>query len=184
MSTQLPITAEKFLYRTSNDVRFELIRGVAQRTPFHSSLHGQMAMRVGAALFEFVKENQLGAAFASGTGFLIEQDPDTVRAPDAAFVSQDKLDKQPIGQGFRPGAPDLAVEVVSPRDAYVQVEQKVNQWLDAGCQIVWVVNPGQQTVQVYRVKARSATSILRVGDSISGDDLLPGFSLAVAELFS
>jgi Uma2 family endonuclease len=97
-----------------------------------------------------------------------------------AFVAALRL-PSPLPKGFFPGPPDLAVEVVSPDDRDSQVAAKVRNWLDAGCRVVWLVDPRRQTVEVFQ--SRSEARVLRLPDTLSGEPLLPGFSLAVAEIF-
>ncbi len=110
-------------------------------------------------------------------------DPDTVRAPDAAFVKRERVEKVGRVADYWPGAPDLAVEVVSPNDTYAQVTEKALAWLEAGTLMVLVLDPGEarHTVTVYR----SATDIrvLSEEDSIDGADVVPGWKLSIAELF-
>ena len=105
--------------------------------------HGKIAMSVAWRLAQHVEAHGLGAVYAAETGFRLASDPDTVRAPDAAFVSQARLDAVGAVAGYWPGAPDLVVEVVSPGDRYGEVAEKVADWLAAGTQMVVVVEPQQ-----------------------------------------
>lgn len=146
--------------------------------------HGRIGTRLAAMLFEFVERHHLGAVNAIETGYVIETNPDTVLAPDVAFVSQAQIDAQESTPGFWRGAPDLVVQVVSPSDSFVQVERKVSQWIEAGCRLAWVVNPGQQTVQVYSSETPAQITFLGISDSLSGGDILPGFSLPVDSIFA
>jgi Uma2 family endonuclease len=118
---------------------------------------------------------------AAETGFRISRDPDTVRAPDVAFVCAQRVPRR-IPRGYFDGAPDLAVEVLSPEDRASEVMAKVQDWLEAGCREVWVVDPKTQTVSVHR--SRNETLILHAADRLISDALLPGFSLSVAEIFA
>ena len=142
--------------------------------------HGQVVMAVSLALGNFVKQHGLGVVYGAETGFQIAQAPDTVRAPDVAFVGAQRL---PPGRmrGFFPGPPDLAVEVVSPGDRAGEVQRKVQEWLEAGCREVWVVDPDTRTVTVYR--SLHQIVVLRGSERLVCEELLPGFSLLVAELF-
>ena len=107
--------------------------------------HGRLAMRMGRALADFVDRCELGEVFAAETGFVLSRDPNTVRAPDVAFVRTGRE----IGDGFIEGAPDLAVEVLSPGDRPGSVREKVAEWLDAGTEAVWVVDPRARTVTIH-----------------------------------
>ena len=145
------------------------------------SLHGLVVVRIAGPLYAFVQQHWLGVVLGAETGFRIGQNPDTVRAPDVAFISRDRWPSPPP-KGFFPGAPDLAVEVLSPDDRASAVLAKVQDWLDAGCQAIWIADPETGTMTVYR--GRSAAEILRRGEQLTGGDLLPGFQLAVADVFA
>jgi Uma2 family endonuclease len=115
------------------------------------------------------------------TGFQISRDPDTVRAPDVAFVRAERLPAaEPLG--FFPGAPDLAVEVLSPSDRAGEVLAKVQDWLEAGCRAVWVVDPHTQTISDYR--SRSEVVVFSGADTLTGGTVLPGFSVSLPEIFA
>jgi Uma2 family endonuclease len=119
--------------------------------------------------------------FGAETGFLLETDPDTVRAPDGAFVSRERA--QTVGRvtGYWPGAPDLAIEVISPNDLYTEVEEKVAIWLAHGTRMVIVVNPRRRTIAVHR----SPTEVrhLTADAVLDGEDVVPGWSVPVKDLF-
>jgi Uma2 family endonuclease len=141
-----------------------------------------VALRIGAWLLMFVEERQLGVVCAAETGFLLRRDPDTVRAPDAAFISREKMGEGRPPKKFWPFAPDLAVEVVSPSESAEQVQDRIREWFAAGARAVWMLYPGTASVHAYR--SPSEVRILQRGDVLRGDDdLLPGFSCAVADLF-
>jgi Uma2 family endonuclease len=142
--------------------------------------HGWIASNLDRALGVFVKSKSLGRISTAEAGFLISRNPDTVRAPDVAFVRAERI--PPGGQKkFFEGPPDLAVEVLSPDDRSSDVNAKIQDWLQAGCVQVWVVDPQTKTVMVYR-NAREAT-IFTQEDTLTAPDLFPGFSLPVAEIF-
>ncbi len=145
------------------------------------SIHGTLALRLGAAIQVFAEGNDLGYTFAAETGFLLETSPDTVRAPDASFVRTERLPAGGLPQAYFPGAPDLAVEVVSPNDRASDVQEKVQDWLRHGTLLVWVVEPASQTVIVYR--ADGSATVLQKGDVVDGEDVLPGFSYSLNRLF-
>jgi len=116
------------------------------------------------------------------TGFLLARRPDTVRAPDVAFVSAERLEQARTTRGFFPGPPDLAVEVLSPTDRAGEVHAKVADYLAAGTRLVWVVEPGRHTIRVYRTLLAPKT----VGQeaTLDGEEVLPGFRLPVSAVFS
>lgn len=143
--------------------------------------HGCIVVNIATALTNFVRPRGLGRVMAADTGFHIASDPDTVRAPDVAFLRAERVPGRP-DQGFAYGAPDLAVEVVSPTDRPGEVRDKARDWLAAGCAVVWVVEPKTQTVAVYHGAGEAV--ILSLSDNLDGGDLLPGFLLPVAEVFA
>lgn len=174
-----PVTAEDLLRMNIQDKRAELLRGeLVVREPAGSQ-HGYVALRVGAALLAFVDGHRLGRVYAAETGFVLRRDPDTVRAPDAAFVSSARLPAAPT-RGYLDGAPDLAVEVISLDDRPGELLTKIGEWLDAGATLVWVIAPQQRTVRVYRADGTDAQ--LRDTDALDGETVLPGFRHAVAAL--
>ena len=132
-------------------------------------------------LDQHVRANDLGAVYASETGFQIASDPDTVSAPDVAFVNKERLAAVGEVEGYWPGGPDLAVEVISPGDTYSEVEDKVLEWLDAGVRLVIVVNPGKHAVTVYR--SRTDIVILTEEEVIEGGEVVPGWTMPVTSLF-
>ena len=180
MTTIEPLITADYLLRTPDLGRCELVRGELIRMSPAGSEHGSIIVNITIPLGIFVSQAGLGRVFGAETGFHIAHDPDTVRAPDVAFVATGRL-PSPLPQGFFPGPPDLAVEVVSPDDRDSQVQAKVQNWLEAGCRVVWLVDPRRQTVRVYQ--SGSEARVLRLSDTLSGEPLLPGFSLAVAEIF-
>ena len=148
--------------------------------PVPGHRHGRLVAHFAHHLWNHIEAEDLGVAYAR-VGYLLTSDPDTVRAPDASFISRERLDEVGETDGYWPGAPDLAVEVISPNDRYTDVEAKVAEWLAAGTRMVIVVNPRRRAVRVDR----SPTDIddLVEGDSIDGGDVVPGWSIQVSELF-
>lgn len=173
------ITAEQLL--AAGDIgRCELIRGELVMMSPAGPNHGDIANNVAFYVTKHVKQHRLGKVFAAETGFLIARNPDTVRAPDVAFVKADRVKSLP-SRGFFPGSPDLAVEVLSPDDAASEVLAKVQDWLGAGCAEVWVVDPVRKTIVVSRKD--QPVLVLNEGDELTCESLLPGFRLPVAEIF-
>ena len=142
--------------------------------------HGVIAGEMYGHLFNFVKQNRRGVVTAAETGFVIGHHPDTVRAPDVGFIRAERVPHVRT-RGYFQGPPDLAVEVVSPTDRAGELLAKVQDWLAAGCRAVWVVDPTSQTISVYR--GSRETTLLTVDDELTDDELLPGFRLAVGEVF-
>jgi len=182
MSTTTHVTAEQLLRMPDDGCQYELVAGELRKMTPAGWKHGVVGGRLRSLLGRYVLQEELGEVLLAETGFLIARAPDTVRAPDIAFIRKDRLSSTPPTESFWPGAPDLAVEVVSPRDTAGEIDDKVKAWLDAGTTMVWVVNPAWRNVTVYR----SATDIkiLTENDELSGQDVLPGFSCAVAEIYA
>jgi Uma2 family endonuclease len=182
MSTTTTLTTAGELFMMPDDgFRYELVKGEVRRMPPAGSEHGAVAVNIAVVIAQFVKPHDLGVVFGAETGFKIASEPDTVRAPDLAFVRRERIPAGGIPRGFWPGAPDLAVEVVSPGDTYTEVEEKVNDWLNAGTRMVLVLNPRTRTIAVYT--SHTAVERLTESDTLDGGEVLPGFACQVAELF-
>jgi Uma2 family endonuclease len=176
------VTADELLQMPDDGFRYELVRGELRQTNPAGSVHGRVAMSFAWRLAQYVDENRLGVVYAAETGFRLATDPDTVHAPDVAFVSRAHVEAVGEVEGFWPEAPDLAVEVVSPGDSYVDVEENVFAWLDSGTKMVVVINPRQRSATVY--KSPSDITALAEADVLTVGDVVPGFELAVREIFA
>lgn len=176
------ITAEDVLHIPDDGFRYELVRGELRRMSPAGFHQGRLTMNLATPLDQHVRAHQLGTVCAAETGFRLTTDPDTVRAADVAFIQQERLADADAIEGYWPGAPDLAVEVISPNDLYTDVEDKVTDWLDAGTQMVVVINPRKRTVTVYR--SPTTIVLLRETDTLDGSDVIPGWVLPVTAIFS
>lgn len=180
-TTTKSVTAEELLRMPDDGVRYELIAGelIAHEPAGH--VHGRVASRIAISIGHHVVENDLGEVYAAETGFLIGRNPDTVRAPDMAFVVRRRVDDAGDTKGYFPGAPDLAVEVISPGDVYGDVEAKALAWLGAGTRMVLTLNPRKRAITVYR----SPDDISNLTDDaiVDGGDVVPGWQARVADLF-
>lgn len=182
MSTTTELLTAEDLWRRPNDhMRHELVRGELRTMAPAGGEHGYIGMQLSVQLANYVRQHKLGVVLCAETGFVLTHNPDTVRAPDAAFISQTRIPITGIPQKFWPGAPDLAVEVVSPSDKLREIEEKVDDWLAAGTALVWVINPKRRRVTVYR-PPRSVT-ILTADEELDGQEVVPGFRCRVGDLF-
>lgn len=174
------MTAEQ-LFHLGEEVSAELVRGEFREMAPPGAEHGAVVARLAWRLVQYVEDKDLGVVLVGDVGFQLASDPDTVRGPDLAFVRKDRIPADGIPRGYWPGAPDLAVEVVSPSDRYEDVEERVADYLSAGTRVVWVVSPARRTVTVHRPGTPPA--LLSASDVLEAEDLLPGFCVRVSELF-
>lgn len=173
-------TADQLWALPDDGFRYELVRGELRRSMATGHRHDKQAMRVAAPMAIFVDKHDLGEVYAAETGFRLADDH--VRAPVVAFVTKDRVVEAGEEDGFWPGAPDLAVEVVSPSERYTDVEEKVFDRLDAGVRMVAVVNERRRTITV--VRSRTEVRVLVEGDTLDGGDVVPGWQLPVADVFA
>jgi len=174
-------TAQDLLQLPHQGRRYELVRGEIKEMSPASPKHGRIANVIAFLLTQHAKQHNLGVVYAAETGFKLQENPDTVRAADAAFVAQNRIPPEGEPEGYWAIAPDLVVEVVSPSDSAADVQSKVTDWLNAGCQLVWVVYPDTQSVTEYR--SLSEIKVLTAEESLAGGDTLPGFNCPIGQLF-
>ena len=163
------------------DKQVELLRGqlVVREPP--GSWHGVVAANLAYFLADFVRRHRLGLVFAQDTGFKIASDPDTVRAPDVAFVARERAGAI-RARGYAELAPDLLAEILSPDDRPAEVLAKVADWLGTGTTLVWVIDPKRSEARIYRQDG--SLSILQEHDSLDGEDVLPGFSCPLRDVLA
>lgn len=167
------VTAEELLHMSIPDKHVELVRGVLVVREPPGGRHGRVAMNVAVELSTHVRARQLGVVYAAETGFTLSRRPDTVRAPDVAFISPDRLPSpEPIG--YPELGPDLVVEVLSPGDRPGEVLAKIADWISAGTALVWVIDPARRIARVYR--ADGSEAIVTADQALDGEDVVPGFS--------
>jgi Uma2 family endonuclease len=176
------MTAEELLCLPDDGLSHELIAGELTTMPPPGYELGALVALLTISLGQHVIANQLGRVVAGEVGFTLAADPDTVRAADVAFIGQARVEERGWPTGYWPGAPDLAIEVISPTDRYTEVEAKVAMWLAHETGMVIVVNPRQRTAAVHR----SATDVrhLTLDDTLDGEEIMPGWRLPLRELFA
>ena len=175
-------TDEELLALPKDGYKRELLQGEIIMSPAGSE-HGRISFLVAIAIAidRHAMQHGLGVVFDSSTGFRLS--PDDLLSPDAGFVVKSRLaGMKRLPRGFFPGAPDLAVEVLSPSDTPGHTHEKLTQYFSHGTRLVWIINPAERNALVYRTP--EADRLLRVTDTLDGEDVLPGFRLSLAELFA
>ena len=172
------MTAEEF-FALPDDGSYELINGkVIELTP-SGFQHGTLAGDIYAALKNFLRTHDLGRAAVESV-YILRRAPDMVRSPDVSFLEKSRLPEGKAPRGFIEGAPTLAVEIVSPHDLWSEVEDKIREYLEAGAKAVWVFDPATQTAHV---RTAHQSTIYDRSEVLPGGEVLPGFELALTELF-
>ncbi|MGH7550482.1 MAG: Uma2 family endonuclease [Gemmatimonadota bacterium] len=173
------MTIEEFERLPDDGWQRELVRGHVIKEPPAGFRHSNLGVRLASLLQRFVDDCGLGEVTGADCGFILFDEPPTVRAPDVAFVAGDRLTFDT--ERFAPLAPDLAVEIVSPSNTVSEIYEKAMNYLQAGTRLVWVVEPRSRSVTVYRSPAD--IRLLTGEASIDGEDVLPGFRLSLSALF-
>jgi Uma2 family endonuclease len=164
-----------------DDRRYELQAGLLLAEPHPGTEHGWACTRLVSLLDAFVRPRRLGYVLCGEAGYLLASRPPTVRIPDVSFLSRARAEGHVRSRLPFPGAPDLAVEVLSPGNTPADMHAKVADYLAAGCALVWLVDPGRETVTAHRTLLFPRT--LAVDDVLEGEEVLPGFSVRVRALF-
>ena len=161
--------------------RWELVGGrIVELSPVKRR-HGRILARLARSMVETVEEQGLGEVYVGDVGFVLRRNPDTVRAPDLAFVRKARLPSEPE-EAFSDTVPDLVVEILSPSDRWHDVEHKVAEFLAAGVVVVWILDPQKNRAHVYR--AGLPARVLTESDSIEAPDLVPSLRLRIGELLA
>jgi Uma2 family endonuclease len=176
------LTADDLLGLSSpRGERYELVDGSLSIKEPPGAPHGWVEGNVGFWLSAHVRERELGRVLVGDAGFVTRPDEGTVRAPDIAFISYGRLPRGSLPEGFSRIAPDLAVEIGSPGDGAREIASKVREWLRFGVTAVWIVDPARRRV---RVVTREGETVVEEGDTLRGGEAVPGFAVAVADLFT
>lgn len=177
-----PMTAEQLIELSDDGWHYELLDGELRKMAPAGNQHGRVALKIGRRIGNHVEQATLGECYGAETGFLVRRDPDTVRAPDVAFIRADRV-PSPDETGFSEVVPDLVVEVVSPSDRASEVTKKALFWLEVGVRVVWVVDPAARVITLHR--SGDVIGLLQGDDStLSGEDVLPGFTARLGDLFA
>lgn len=176
-----PLTLEAYAALHEADDRYltELVCGIVVREPRPGWLHGRTQIRLGHLLQSWADAHG-DAEVTAESGYVLAEDPATVRGPDVAVILGPAPKRSRAG-GWTQGAPDVAIEVVSPHDTSSAMQRKTLDYLEAGARLVWIVDPEARTVTAYRPDGTAR--LLREEDTLEGGDVLPAFSVGVGELF-
>jgi Uma2 family endonuclease len=175
------LTAEQLLRLPDDGLWHELVQGRLISMSPPGFAHGICGNRLGTALTNHVRSERLGLVTPQDTGFKLASDPDTVRAPDIAFVSRGRIPRGELPASYWNGAPDLAVEVLSPRESRREMDKKAREYLTSGARAVWIVNPRTRTVTIHH--ADSEPVAFGEHETLRDERLLPGFAYSLTELF-
>jgi Uma2 family endonuclease len=181
MSTSTHLMTAEDLLKLDGPYCYELVKGELLTMPLPGYKHGAVTMSLAGPLHVHVQANNLGVVVAAETGFILERNPDTVLGPDIAFIRNERISTS-LPDGYLEVAPDLAVETFSPSQSRPMMERKASRWLEYGVVEVWLVDPKTRTVDIRR--ATGANQLLREGDDLTAGDLVPGFRIAVNEIFA
>jgi Uma2 family endonuclease len=174
------LTAEQAL-EWAGEGRWELVRGEVQEMPPAGWEHGVQSASLAHYLWDHVKKNDLGQVLTNDPGFLVARNPDTVRAPDIAFIPKSKVPAT-LPKGWITVVPDLVVEVISSNDRWSKVQDKIAEWLRFGVRTIWVADAESRSISVYRPD--QPLRVLTEQDTLEGEGIVPGFSLPVREVFA
>ena len=175
------LTADDLLRLSSEGVRGELIRGVLVETMVPGQEHGKIIVNLVVELGNFVKPRKLGTLVAADSGVWLERDPDTVRGPDIAFTSAQRLPLDADIPGYTEVVPDLVIEVRSPNDTRRDIHDKSRMWISHGAHLVWAIHPNTRTIDVHQPDQPVRT--LTTDTSLDGNNVLPGFTCELTEIF-
>jgi Uma2 family endonuclease len=174
-------TDEAFMALPDDGSRYEIVNGVLVNMGNSGIEHGYIASILNILVGGYVLSHKLGIICDSSTAFKMKAG--NKRAPDLSFVSKMRLKGvKRLPKGFFEGAPDLAVEVISPSNTFEELHDKIVEYFENGCRLVWVINPDEQSVLVYYHP--QPDRLLKITDVLDGEQVIPGFTLPVADLFA
>ena len=175
------MTAEEMFDMPDDGFSYELVRGELVKLMGTGLEHAYIADNCYWNLGAYIRRNNLGRVFSSQLSYILARDPDTVRIPDLGFIRRERLNTVGVIQGYFPGAPDLAIEVISPNDRYPEVDAKIFDYFNAGTQMVILLEARNRTAKIYR--SPTDVVILTEADTPDGGDVVPGWCMRVSEIF-
>lgn len=176
------MTAEELLTLPDDGHSYELVKGELRMMTPAGFEHARIAGRIAVLIGQYANLHELGVILTAEPGFTLTRDPDTVRAPDVAFVRTERIPLESEQKKFAELAPDLVVEVISPSDRMTELNAKIEEYLNAGVKLIWVIDPGTKSVTEHRPGA--APLNFAPSAELAGRDVLPGFRCKVSEFFA
>ena len=174
------LTDEEFRGLSEDDSHYELINGEVVDMGNSGMEHGNISAYLCGLIELYARPKKLGVTCDSSTAFSLKSG--NKRSPDISFISKDRLlGLKRLPKGYFQGAPDLAVEVISPNNTFEELHQKIVEYFENGCRLVWVIHPDEKSILVYHKP--QPDKLLQSTDHLDGENILPGFTLAVADLF-
>ena len=174
------MTADEFFQLPDDGRQYELVEGRLVEVSASGGRASELGFKMGVEVWLHVRTNDLGTVCGEACGFRLFREPDTVRAPDFAFVRKGRLPYGRMPRGYFDGAPDLAVEVISPSNTWSEMWRKVDEYRQAGSGLIWVVDPDRRQTTVVAPNGSSVT--VTFDEALDGRDVLPGFALNIAAL--
>lgn len=175
------VTAEDILALGAKGRFLELMEGEVRTVSPANVRHGDIAGQIGMILRQYVSPRKLGRVIIEG-GYVLARDPDTMLGPDVSFLRQARIPAGGLPEKFFDGCPDLAVEIISPTNPRSELKRKMKMYIDHGAELGWLVDPNSMTVDVYR--PHRAVRRMKKSEQITGDEVIPGFSVVVSEFFA
>jgi Uma2 family endonuclease len=176
---KLTVTGKQLL--SMGDIgRIELVNGKIIKLPFNEYFHASRVVLIGSLLFNFVNQKNLGRVLGGETGIYTRRNPDTVRGVDIAYISNERM-SQAQETGFLDIAPELIVEIMSPSDRWIDIQEKLAEYFYIGVQLVWLVDPQLEQIHVYH--SMDNVSRLTAENQLTAPEILPGFSIPISEIF-
>jgi Uma2 family endonuclease len=182
IATATLLTADEYCRLPDNGPPTELVRGEVIELPQPTPRHGELCFKIGCQVQRYLETHPVGRIVSNDAGVITERDPDTVRGPDVAYYSFEKIPAGPMPDRYVSTPPDIAFEVRSKSDRWKDLLNKVSEYLSVGVRVVVVIDPTADAVQIYRDS--ESPSILNIDDALELPDVLPGFRMTVRQLFS
>jgi Uma2 family endonuclease len=171
---------ETFMALPDDGNQYEIVNGELVMSNSGAE-HGYIAVILSTILYSFVRSQKLGVVLDSSTAFTLKTG--NKRSPDVSFIAKERLQGlKKLPRGFWQGSPDLAVEVLSPSNTVEEIHNKIIEYFDNDTKLVWVINPEEEYVLIYH--SPKPDRFLRDQDMLDGEEIIPGFQMAVADLFA